>query len=325
MCVVSANACFCSTFGLTAEEVRGKNLQRVGNGELDIPELNSLLETVLRENKPFEGFEITRSFKNRGKKHIIVNAWTIQVEGTYSDRVLMLLHDVTEKKENEKRKDDFLRIASHELKAPVNNIVSFLDLAEMYVGDDNKAEAAEMLRMGANYIRSLGSLINDLLDVTRIRGGDIELKKSTFSFDEMVTTCVKNLQLGFTTHNIIVNTDTRVSVTADKTRLEQVIVNMVQNAVKYSPNSNSVHVSVAVINDFLKLSVADTGIGMDNSENKRIFERLYRVEETQHNFPGIGIGLYICDNIIKQHNGTMWVDSEKGVGSTFSFTLPLGE
>lgn len=323
MTVLSANAFFYATFALTPEQVIGKSLYEAGNGEWNLPELKNILEVVLPANNPFEGFEMTNDFKERGRKDLILNARRIEVDGNYKDRILLALQDVTENKANETRKDDFLSIASHELRTPLTTVQGYMQLAELLLQEDDKQTAIETLNKGYEYVSKLNNLISDLLDVSRIQAKHMQLNKTEFEFDDMIRSCVETVQVGIKTHQIQVDGKVGTLFTGDKERLEQVMVNLLQNAAKYSPGSDLVKVIVTTISGFIKVSVTDTGVGIGKEDQKKVFERFYRVQETQKDFAGIGIGLYVCDTIIREHQGTLWVDSEIGKGSTFSFTLPF--
>lgn len=175
------------------------------------------------------------------------------------------------------------------------------------------------------YIDRLNNLISELLDVSRIQTGNIELHKKPFDFDKTVLEAVENIQSATKSHTIVVKGTTGVEYLGDESHIIQVINNLLSNAIKYAPQTSEVLVHLGLVSNYLKVSVTDYGMGIGPEDQKKIFERFFRVGEIQERFPGMGIGLYICDQIIKNHGGSLWVDSEKGKGSTFSFTLPLNE
>ena len=139
----------------------------------------------------------------------------------------------------------------------------------------------------------------------------------------MVDSTVENIQLTSPTHTIIKTGKVYGDVTGDKNRLEQVVINLLNNAIKYSPGASEVLINVEQENDKIKVSVKDTGIGMSKGSLNQIFEKYHRIEEHAQHFQGLGIGLYISYEIIQRHNGKLWVESEPGKGSIFYFTLPL--
>ena len=161
--------------------------------------------------------------------------------------------------------------------------------------------------------------------MSRIQTGNLELHREAFDFDKAIHEAVENMQSATKTHRISIRGKATNSYAGDESHIIQVINNLLSNAIKYAPESGEVDVYLSRVSNFLKVSVTDTGMGIKMEDQKRIFDRFFRVGEIQQRFPGMGIGLYVCDQIIKNHGGTLWVESEPGKGSTFSFTLPLDE
>ncbi len=323
MIIISANDFFYKTFRVSAEETVGKSLYKLGEGHWNIPALKHILEEVLPQNNPFEGFVVEADFPVIGKKMMVLNARRIEAEGAYKDRILLAMEDLTDHYEADLRKDDFLSIASHELKTPLTTVKGYLQMVGMLLpqaASSNKLE--EVLKKSDAYIDKLSHLISELLDVSKLKAGKMELHREDFDFDKMVHDCIENIQAGSQTHTIQVTGKSGLMVNGDIQRLEQVINNLLTNAIKYSPVSKEVKVYISVISEFIKVSVTDSGMGIKREDQKKIFERFYRVQSIQRDFPGMGIGLYVCDQIIKSHHGTLWVESEEGKGATFSFTLP---
>ncbi len=169
----------------------------------------------------------------------------------------------------------------------------------------------------------LNMLITDLLDVSRIQSGNMEIHKDTFDFDKVVAETIEQMQSVSPDHIIISSGSSEAIVKADEQQIVQVINNLLANAIKYSPDSREIYVHISKVSDYVKLSVRDTGVGINPEDQQRVFQRFFRGAEFQKRFAGMGIGLYVCEQIIKNHNGTIWLDSEKGQGSTFNFTIPL--
>jgi signal transduction histidine kinase len=166
-------------------------------------------------------------------------------------------------------------------------------------------------------------LISELLDVSKIRLGKLNYTVTTFNFNEMIENTVENIQLTSQTHSIINTGKVYDEVTGDKDRLQQVIVNLLTNAIKYSPGAEKVFITAEQEADMIKVSVSDTGIGIAKQSLDKIFEKYHRVEEHAIHFQGLGIGLFISYEIIQRHYGKLWAESEPGKGSTFYFTIPL--
>jgi PAS domain S-box-containing protein len=323
--VLSVNDHFLKTFKVSIGETFGRTLYELGNGQWNIPVLKELLEDILPTNNPVENFEVEHDFPHIGNKLMLLNAHRIELEGSYKDRILIAIEDITERREIERRKDDFLSIASHELKTPLTTVKGYVQMMNRFMPEGSSDKFKGIVDKTSMYIDRLNNLITELLDVSRIQTGNIELHKEEFDFDKMVYETVEGMQAANKEHNIIIKGKATNSYVGDESHLIQVLNNLLSNAIKYSPDSREVLVYLSLVSNYLKVSVIDKGMGINIEDQKRIFERFYRVNDIQQHFPGMGIGLYICDQIIKNHNGTLWVESEKGRGSTFSFTLPLNE
>lgn len=321
--VLSVNDHFLKTFKVTSEETEGRLLYSLGNGQWNIAALKELLESVLPTNNPVENFEVEHDFPHIGRKLMLLNAHRVELEGQYKDRILLAIEDITDRKEIERRKDDFLSIASHELKTPLTTIKGLVQIMQRTMPADINEKFKTVLNKAAMYIDRLNNLIAELLDVSRIQTGNIELHKEFFDFDKAVHEAVEAIQAGTKSHEIQVVGASGARVEADESHIVQVINNLVSNAVKYSPDDKVIFVHLSRVSNFAKFSITDNGMGIRQEDQKKIFDRFFRVGDIQQRFPGMGIGLYICDQIIKNHGGTLWVESEFGKGSTFSFTLPL--
>ncbi|MBK0380593.1 PAS domain-containing protein [Mucilaginibacter segetis] len=323
--VLSVNEHFLKVFKVNKEETEGKMLYDLGNRQWDIPLLRELLENILPTNNPVEEFEVEHDFPHIGKKLMLLNAHRIELEGQFKDRILLAIEDITDRREIERRKDDFLSIASHELKTPLTTIKGYVQMMQRIIPKDAEEKFRSLLNKTSVYIERLNHLIAELLDVSKIQTGNIELHKEVFDFDKMVHETVEHIQSATKTHQIVVKGSATNSFSGDESNIIQVVNNLLSNAIKYSPDEKEVVVYLSKVSDYLKLSVTDFGMGISMENQKRIFERFYRVGEIQQQFPGMGIGLYVCEQVIKNHGGSLWVESEPGKGSTFSFTLPLNE
>ena len=175
----------------------------------------------------------------------------------------------------------------------------------------------------ALYIDRLNSLITELLYVSRIQSGYIDLHQERFNFDTMISEAIENLGTSISSHKINLIGKVDIEVLGDESHLVQVVNNLISNGIKYAPHSSEVQVYVSKVSEYVKVSVTDYGLGISAEDQKRIFERFFRGGDVQKRFPGMGIGLYVCYQIIKNHGGTIWVDSQEGKGSTFSFTIPI--
>lgn len=224
-------------------------------------------------------------------------------------------------RELDSKKDEFIGIASHELKTPLTSIKAYIQLLERHFESEPESMAAKYTAKTNIYINRLNSLISDLLDVSKINAGKLEFNMSDFSFSELVHESIEGIQNTSSTHTILLEIAEDCVVHADRHRIEQVFSNLLTNAIKYSPNANKIDVMVTVNGSEAIVGVRDYGIGISKEQQEKVFERFYRVDNA-HRFSGLGLGLFISYEIIKRHDGRMWVESEPDKGSTFYFSLP---
>lgn len=228
------------------------------------------------------------------------------------------------KKANEK-KDEFIGVASHELKTPLTSLKAYIQLLQREINGNPTANGIIYIQKASGYIEKLSSLISDLLDVSKIQAGKLEFNIREIDFEKTITEAIDNLKHTAHTHKIIV--DNRLTepviIRADRDRIEQVINNLLSNAIKYSPKADKVEVKLSKTNKAVQVAVTDYGFGIPEENQKRIFERFFRVEGQGSFISGLGIGLFITCQIVSRHNGKIWVESQEGKGSTFYVTLPI--
>ena len=225
-------------------------------------------------------------------------------------------------KRGQEQRDEFISIASHELKTPLTSIKAF---NQLLAKTNDLSKAKSFLQKVDNATSKLERLINDMLDVSRINAGRLQFDKSVFNLTELLQECCENLQLSVASHRILLKDSEAVDVYADRFRMEQVIGNLLSNAVKYSPQGDLVSVSLKVEQDGVIVAVEDHGIGIDSQELEKLFDRYYRSDNAAQRFGGLGLGLFISSEIIKAHQGTFWIESELGVGTTVYLRIPLKE
>jgi PAS domain S-box-containing protein len=223
-------------------------------------------------------------------------------------------------KMNEQRKDEFLSIASHELKTPLTSIKAYNQIVQK-ISDPEKLKP--FLKKSADHIARLERLISDLLDVTKINAGKMYYAQETINIRELITHSVESLQHTVSSHEIIVEALPDINYTGDQLRLEQVLHNFLSNAIKYSPEADRIIINSKVDEDNIIVSIQDFGIGIARENIDKLFERYYRVDNTAMRFEGLGLGLFISAEILRKHGGSFWIESEVGKGSTFYFRLPL--
>ncbi|TWJ04676.1 phospho-acceptor domain-containing protein [Mucilaginibacter frigoritolerans] len=223
----------------------------------------------------------------------------------------------------EAKKDEFFNMVSHEFKTPLTNIKAINQLLQQRTDCTDKIYP---FIVNANHnIKRLEKLIEDLLDVTKINSGQIDLNIAAFYFSDALTNSIVNVQLTAHQHEILLESSVEQLYSGDQFRIEQVLINLLNNAIKYSPNATQVLVKAKIDVGNIVVSVVDFGIGIAKEDINQLFQRFYRVSKTAMNFQGVGLGLYIASEIIKKHNGSFSIESEPGKGSSFHFSLPLNQ
>jgi len=224
------------------------------------------------------------------------------------------------------RKDDFLSIASHELKTPVTSLKAYAQLLQMDAQGSNDTRKEVMFAKMDAQVDKLTALINDLLDTSKMQNGKLIYNKISFRLNDLVKEIITEMQTAITSHIIILEEDAQLEVCADRDRVGQVVNNLLSNAIKYCPDCKKLVVAIEKGEQMAVCSVQDFGNGINKEQQHKIFERFYRVTGKNFNtYPGLGLGLYIAKEIVDRHNGRIWFESEISKGTTFYFSLPLAK
>ncbi|MBC6110070.1 sensor histidine kinase [Pedobacter fastidiosus] len=236
-----------------------------------------------------------------------------------------LLEEIEFRKQAEHKKDEFISIASHELKTPLTSVKGYIQLLQRSINKDDKVTAQNHLNKASIQLEKLNDLIVDLLDISKIESGKLKFNMQSFCADNMVNNAIEMLQQNYSDFKITKLGKTEEMIFGDEVRLEQVVINFITNAIKYAPGTNQVNVTINIKDGQLYLAVKDFGIGIGAEQQQKIFDKFYRVEENSNRFNGLGIGLYICSEIIKRHGGKIGVNSVLDEGSEFYFIIPITE
>ncbi|WP_437918512.1 chemotaxis protein CheB [Sphingobacterium sp. LRF_L2] len=222
------------------------------------------------------------------------------------------------------RKDEFMSIASHELKTPITSLKGMLQIGLKFVGQEKPTHMIkDFLTKSLKQTDKLTFLVNDLLDVTKIHSGKMQLNYIEFDLKELVKDVINDVVNEDIPHDILLNSVDHLRISADRNRIEQVLINFLSNAIKYSPSAHKIIVEVnEQIGEGVRVAVKDFGIGISNDKKELVFDRFFRVEESIK-YSGLGLGLFISKDIIERHHGYIGVDSVEGEGSTFWFVIPL--
>lgn len=308
-------------FGLPQEEVIGpKWLEQVHPDDRDAC-VSTWLSSL--ESGRLYQFEFRLRDKDGNYKWHLARALPFSIDGNIV-KWFGTNTDIHEQKQMQRQKDDFLGIASHELKTPVTSIKAYAQVLGAMLSREGEEKKAAMVEKMDSQLNRLTNLIGDLLDVTKINSGRIQFNKTWFDFNAVVQENVQDLQHTTNKHLLVMDFKETGQVYSDKDRIGQVITNLITNAIKYSPHSDRIIISTELEGKNVTVCVQDFGIGIPDDKKDLVFEQFYRVSGSkQHTFPGLGLGLYISSEIIKREGGRMWVNSIEGKGSTFCFSLPV--
>ncbi len=221
------------------------------------------------------------------------------------------------------RKDEFMDMASHELKTPMTTMKLYIQLIEEKLNGTADKTLLKFIHKAEYQVDKLVTLVNDLLDIRKIQNGKLVFNFSWFSLSELFESAADLVASSKGSHRLNILNKNDKQIYGDRLRLEQVLINFITNAIKYSPGKENIVLELSGDDHHMKLQVTDSGIGIPAEELPFVFERFFRVNEVVREFQGMGLGLYISAEIIRQHGGTIGAESQVNIGSAFWFTLPL--
>jgi PAS domain S-box-containing protein len=301
-----------------SEEVAGRDTDEI------LPLDPQAVAQILRAEKDGQVPQGLRA--NMGGRVFLVNVSSIKEQRGQLLGTVRTMKDITELARIDEMKTEFVSIASHELRTPLTSIKGYIDL----ILDGDTGEISELqkefLGIAQAETNRLAALVADLLDVARIESGRLKLEMERLPLDELIETAITSLgtqatdkALNFTTHF----SQQPLIVKADRDRVNQILFNLLSNAIKYNHDGGKVDVAAHLVGDAVQIDVIDTGEGISDSDLPFLFTKFYRAQSTTRNRPGgTGLGLSIAKYLVELHGGRIWVKSEVGKGSTFSFTLP---
>lgn len=321
MKVIKANKAF-STIFTTKDPV----LEKMHFGDLIGPydifdEVQNSITKAIKNRKSFSNIPIEIE-TTAGEKRVFDISCGNMEHTDWENNVLVVIHDITVHKQVEREREDVIGFVAHELRNPLANLVLCNEIMSEAIKENNHDEIIDMLQRSKNNVARLNKMIAELYDAARVNSGNLTLDISTFNFREMINEAIETVRGLQPLYNIIIQGDGNFRIKGDRYRLIQVVTNYLSNGIKYSDGHTTVTLSISQDDKNVTVSVKDEGLGISKKQLPFIFDRFFRAENTR-NLEGIGLGLYLCRQIIHAHKGHVWVDSEEGKGSTFFFSIPL--
>jgi PAS domain S-box-containing protein len=319
--ILLANTAAENLLGIPREEMAGRD------GDLILPIKKNELEPILQTASVFQpASPLVRKYQN---KVISVLINPIRDEAGESLGTVSLLRDITEQAAIEAMKTEFISIVSHELRTPLTPIKGYVDLIMEGDAGEITEEQADYLHIVQSNTDALVALVNDLLDISKIEAGKIDLDLKSLSMETVIQEALTVHRQAIETKGLIVRSELPAPlppVKADRRRMAQVLNNLISNAYKYTAPGGSVTISALAEGEFLEIAVSDTGVGISREDQKKLFTKFFRAKNpATREAGGTGLGLAISKSIVEKHKGEIWVESQLGKGSSFHFTVPLLE
>lgn len=319
--IIATNEAFTKTFKLTEKQTLQRSLSDLIDRNPSIQKLIQKLNKLSKQNTSFDEYELTYTFNNIGERTLLINAQHITFEKQQTGFILMGIEDITKRKLIEQQKDDFVSYVTHELKTPLTAISAFVQILEGHHRKTGDKKSQFLLPKVLSQVNRLHKLLSSFGTVYRTRNGKAPIRRKHFDFNALLHEVIEAFQYTTSSHHLMIRGELKQSVFADKERLHEVLVNLITNAIKYSPEGKNIIVHLEETASETIVRVEDFGKGIAYDDQEKIFDRFYRAE-SKEKIDGLGLGLYIVADIIKQHKGRIELESAPQKGATFSFILP---
>jgi PAS domain S-box-containing protein len=320
--ITSWNAAAERMFGWTADEMIGQTIYKIIPD--DRREEEPQIIARLRAGERVEHFETKRLTKDGRLLDVSVTISPIKDSEGHIIGASKIARDITERKQDETRKSDFIGMVSHELKTPLTSLSAILQVAGTKLAQSNDSFLSGAMKKANLQVKRMTNMINGFLNLSRLESAKIVIDAQYFRLDELISEVIDESKLTINSHHIKFDHCPAVEISGDRDKISSVLSNLLGNAVKYSPNGSEIIIRCMVENEQVVVSVSDQGMGIGPEDVKKVFDRYYRVPSNQSkNISGFGIGLYISAEIVRRHGGDIWLESTPGQSSTFYFSLPL--
>lgn len=276
---------------------------------------------AMKTGKAVYDYEIALQAEGKEQFYLSVNAVPIYDEAKKLTGGIGTFVDVTHRRKAIQQKDDFISVASHELKTPITSLKAALQLLDR-IKDNPGSHLPKLVEQANRSMNKVSNLIEELLNASKITSGQMHLKAQFFKLTDLIKECLSSVNEDFKS-KLRIEGELDLMVNGDPNRIEQVIVNFINNSIKYAPNASAIEIMLEKGDNIAKVTVTDDGPGIHPDKLPHLFERYYRVDDGGAQYSGLGLGLYISAEIIKKHNGEIGAISELGKGSSFWFTLPI--
>ena len=323
--VKSANRSFYRTFHVLPEETENRPIFELGSGQWNIPRLRDLLGEILGKNTRLDDFEVEGEFPVIGRRTMLLNARRLVQEADRGQLILLAAEDVTERKQAEQFREEYLSLIAHDLRSPLTVIIGTADLLRRRLAEQASASEGATAERILTSGRRMESMIRDLAASARLEQGQLKILDEPIDLLRLIDDLSKRVGTAEDQARLRVESPDWVPpALADAAQVERAITNILTNALKYSPVDTPVVVRVGRREGQAMISVTDQGVGILPEDLPQIFQRHFRAK-TAGKQEGLGLGLYITRLIVEAHGGKVWVESEVGRGSIFYVTLPLAQ
>lgn len=322
--IIDCNEGICQLLGYTKEEIKGKRIHELLTNPVPVEDLRLYYSQLIENGQLEQEFE----FAHRNGQPVPVWAKIIALydeDGRFNQSVVYL-RDIAERKKLDQLKDEFIGLVSHELRSPLTVIIGAVNTALSEGASLSPEETRQLLQDAAWESESLSHLLGNLLELSRAQADRLLLHTEPISIKSVIQEAVKKIEQQFPKHRFLISLPRQLPpVKADQLRVERILYNLLENAAKYSPQGSEIRVLAKREKDHLTMGVADQGPGISLHDQAKLFQPFQRLEDSRlKGVKGAGLGLLVCRRLVEAHGGRIWVESEPGRGSTFSFTLPLG-
>lgn len=322
---IYANQAIIDMWGISPDNYMGKQLHELGYEPWQVERHHKEVDEVVRTKETLRR-EVGFNHAALGKRMYDYIFAPIFDDDENVVAIAGTARDITEVKRLEEQKDQFIAVASHELKTPITSLKVYTQILQSKFEDQQDELAAKFMEKMDAQINKLTSLVNDLLDITKMKGGKLQFNFHHFELNELIREVAEEIQRTTKKHKLKLDLSGPAFVCADRDRIGQVLINYLTNAIKYSPKSDVIKIRGRISDGHIIASVEDFGLGIPAEKKSKIFQQFYRVDgEIRESLPGLGIGLFISKEIIQRHDGSVWFESDEDKGSVFYFKLPLAE